>query len=243
MAPWPPLGCDPAGFFCLNSEYSKKPISIMNQVTFLVDGFNLYHSVREAGKVLNTSTKWLDIKTLCSSYLHIIGGIVGDKTKLKNIYYFSALAKHIEAKDPDVTARHKSFLKCLRDTGVFVELSRFKPKTIKCPFCGKLFVKYEEKETDVAIAIKLLDILLSDECNTTVLLTGDTDIAPAVKTANRLFPKKRILFAFPYLRKNRELLKLAPGSFGINKKQYAKYQFPDPYELSDGILINKPLTW
>lgn len=217
----------------------------MNQVTFLVDGFNLYHSVREAERILRSSTKWLNIRELCASYLHLIRNEVGDKTKLKNIYYFSALAEHLEASNPDVTARHKNFLKCLKDTGVLVELSRFKAKEIRCPYpsCGKQFIKHEEKETDVAIASKLLEILFKDECDTVVLLTGDTDLAPAVKTTMRLFPKKRILFAFPYLRKNQELLKLAPGSFGIGRKQYAKYQFPDPYMLSDGTPVKKPSSW
>jgi hypothetical protein len=56
-------------------------------------------------------------------------------------------------------------------------------------------------------------------------------------------PNKRVLFAFPYLRKNKELSKLASGSFAIGKSQYAKYQFPDPYILSSGTTIDKPLTW
>jgi hypothetical protein len=51
-APWPPLGCDPTGFFVsfLSPHEGIQP-STMNLVTFLVDGFNLYHSVRSAGKL------------------------------------------------------------------------------------------------------------------------------------------------------------------------------------------------
>jgi len=171
----------------------------MDLVTFLVDGFNVYHSVRTAGKILSLSTKWLDIKRLCSSYLHLVAKAIGSKTQLANIYYFSALATHIEAVDPDVTARHRRFIKCLEDTGVIVELSRFKPRQVKCPEpkCGKVFFKHEEKETDVAIAVKLLEVFLRNECDTAVLVTGDTDLAPAVRTALSLFPNKRVLFAFP----------------------------------------------
>jgi len=217
----------------------------MNRVTFLVDGFNLYHSVRTAGKKLNKSAKWLDIRALCSSYLHLVKGIVGDTANLEKVYYFSALAKHLDAVDPKVTLRHKKLLKCFEDTGVIIELSRFKPKQIKCPnpSCGKIFTKHEEKETDVAIAVKLIEIFIVDECDTAVLVTGDTDLAPSVKTADRLYPSKKILFAFPYGRKNRELSKLAPGSFGINKNQYVKYQLPDPFQHSDGTIISKPAVW
>jgi uncharacterized LabA/DUF88 family protein len=217
----------------------------MNQVTFLVDGFNLYHSVRQAEKVLRSSTKWLDIKGLCSSYLYLVSGAVGDKAELKSVYYFSSLAKHRERDDPDVTARHQEFIKCLKNTGIFVELSRFKPKEIRCPFpkCGKRFVKHEEKETDVAVASKLLEVFYTNECDTAVLVTGDTDLAPAVKTANRLFPEKQILFAFPYGRKNRELSQLARESFAIGKNQYVRHQFPNPYQLSNGTLVKKPPSW
>ena len=224
----------------------------MNQVSFIVDGFNLYHSVREAAKDIKllkgrkVSTKWLNIKNLCSLYLPQLHSVVKDRTKLKKIYYFSAFAHHIEIYDPDVVTRHKKFIKCLEDTGVSVEIHRFKQKEIKCNAergCRKKFFKYEEKETDVAIAVKLLEIFFNDECDTAVIVTGDTDIAPAVTTAKRLFPTKTIIFAFPYKRKNNELLQLAPGSFKINSKQYMKNQFADPYKLSDGTLINKPSIW
>ena len=120
----------------------------------------------------------------------------------------------------DITNRHKAFLRCLEDTGVIVELRRFKKKTIKWPHpqCGRTFVKHEEKETDVAIALKLIEIFLTNKCDVAVLVTGDTDLAPAVRTAHRLFPSKKILFAFPPYRKNRELAQLAPGSFGFKPK-------------------------
>ena len=215
----------------------------MNRVIFLIDGFNLYHSVKHAERELKASTKWLDIKGLCSSYLHLISHAVGAKTTLVKIHYFSALAVHLEAKNPDVTARHKTFIRCLKDNGIDVELSRFKWKKIECPFCHRQINRHEEKETDVAIALKLLEIFIHNECDTAVLMTGDTDLAPAVKTANRLFPDKQVIFSFPYKRKNKELEQLAPGSFMISKKQYVKHQFPDPYILSGGISVHKPASW
>ena len=43
----------------------------MNRTTFLVDVFNLYHSVKEAGKDLGVPTKWLDLRSLLSFYLPV----------------------------------------------------------------------------------------------------------------------------------------------------------------------------
>lgn len=212
----------------------------MNRVTFIVDGFNLYHSVRDAEHVLKKSTKWLNIFELCRSYLPSIGSVLNEKTALQKIYYFSALAKHREPSDPDVTKRHKDFIECLKDTGIIVQLGRFKPKEIKCPLCHRAFIKHEEKETDVAIGIKLLEIFHTNECDTAILVTGDTDLAPVLSPAKRLFSSKNILFLFPAYRKNNELAKLAPGSVLIKPGRYVKHQFSNPYRLSNGITISKP---
>ena len=113
----------------------------MNRVTFIIDGFNLYHSVREAAKLLNSPTKWLNIKDLCSVYLGTISGIVSEKTTLESIYYFSAFAKHLLSVDPKVVVRHKKLIKCLEDSGIQVELSRFKSKEIRCPLKNNYCIK------------------------------------------------------------------------------------------------------
>ncbi|MDZ7759615.1 MAG: NYN domain-containing protein [Desulfovermiculus sp.] len=211
----------------------------MSRVAFLIDGFNLYHSVREAQRELNASTKWLNIKGLCQSYIYLLG----KEATLFQVYYFSALAKHLEATNPDVTQRHQDFIECIKDTGVQVELNRFKKNSVKCKYCNRKFFRHEEKETDVSIAIKLLEIFINDECDIAVLVTGDTDLSPAVKTAKRLFPNKKIGFAFPYKRKNKELAKLADYQFEIKKQVYAKFQFSDPFITQEGIAINKPVSW
>ncbi len=212
----------------------------MDRITFIIDGFNLYHSIRAAQRDSGgKSTRWIDIKSLCGSYLHLFG----KDAVLHEVYYFSALAKHLEATHPDVTKRHRALIRCLQSTGVITQLNRFKKKSIVCPICKKKHNKYEEKETDVAIAVKLLELLVTNSCDTVVLVTGDTDLAPAVRVADRLFPLKRVVFAFPYKRKNKELAKLSPGSFTISKEQYTKHQLPDPFVLSIGVKINKPSKW
>lgn len=149
----------------------------------------------------------------------------------------------MEPVKPDVTTRHRLYLECLEDTGVVVQLSRFKMKDITCPTCKHVFQRAEEKETDVSLASKLLEVLFKGECDTAVLVTGDTDTAPAVRTASALFPLKRVCFAFPFGRKNKELAKLVSTSFRISKEAYAKHQLPNPFTLSTGKVLAKPLKW
>jgi len=210
------------------------------RTTFLVDGFNVYHSLTQASKDMQgASTRWLDLKGLLSSCLPIIDR----QARLEEIYYFIALALQRDAQDPGTTKRHRAYIDCLRASGVITELGRFKYKDVWCEDCRKKQGHYEEKETDVAISVKLIELFHNDACDVAVLVSGDTDLAPAVRAANRLFPSKLVCFAFPYKRKNEELAKLVPRSFRIKKERYASFQFPDPVVLAGGRGISKPPHW
>lgn len=215
-------------------------MSSTNRTVFLVDGFNVYHSLREAENDLGQqSVKWLDLHSLLSSYLPIVGA----GAKLERIYYFSALALHLDARKPGVTARHRSYIECLQSTGVMPVLGRFKYKEVYCRTCKKEQPHYEEKETDVAISVKLVELFSTDKADTIVLVTGDTDLVPAISTTARLFPAKEICMCFPYKRKSQELAKMVSKHFRIKKDRYLAHQFPDPVVLTSGKTIPKPLNW
>jgi len=78
----------------------------MNRITFLIDGFNIYHSAIDVSNFLGgVTTKWLNLHSLCHSYLQLFG----KDARLEEIYYFSALATHLEHKDPDKIERHKIY--------------------------------------------------------------------------------------------------------------------------------------
>jgi len=209
---------------------------MMQRTTFLVDGFNLYHSIKDLQRDFGIRTKWLNIRDLCVSLLPLIDKHAG----LQNIYYFSAYATHLN--DPEVLTRHQNYVSCLEDTGIIAIISRFKAKTIRCPSCGTIIIRHEEKETDVAIAAKLLELFARNACENVVLVTGDTDLVPAVKCARQLFSGCQVFVAFPYGRKNKELAQLT-HSFKIGRARYMAHQFPDPFILKDGTHINKPNSW
>jgi uncharacterized LabA/DUF88 family protein len=207
--------------------------------SFIIDGFNLYHSAVAASKDLaGASTKWLNIRALCESYLPNIGRA----NVSREFYYFSALAHHRTKVDPDTVARHQSFIDCLADTGVVIQLANFKEKQIWCGLCENQLTRHEEKETDVAIAVKLIELFATDRCDTAILVTGDTDIAPAVRYVKQYYPHKRVGFLFPYRRKNKELLALGTG-IKMSKEKYVEFQFPNTVILKDGRSRTKPIMW
>jgi uncharacterized LabA/DUF88 family protein len=221
----------------------------MNRTVFLIDGFNLYHSTKDARRDLEgQSTKWLDVRALCESYLHM----VGNGAQLEGVHYFSALATHLQAQDPGKVSRHEAFIECLKDTGVEVTLGKFKRKRdFRCPSCGKSrcghcgsrLKHHEEKETDVAIATKFLELAFTNACESIVLMIGYTDLTPAFDTVREAYPEKDIRFALPYGRHNNVLREMAPGSFTIGREKYTNHQFPDPYVMSSGEEVAKPITW
>lgn len=89
----------------------------------------------------------------------------------------------------------------------------------------------------------MIETLHLDLADTICLVTGDTDLVPAVKTAKHLFPDRRIWFLFPYKRRNNELARLADGYCYINKQRYTAHQFPNPLVLAPGRVIKRPPEW
>lgn len=209
------------------------------RVSFLVDGFNVYHSAVALSRDLDgVRTKWLDLWATMSSFLPHIGRTA----TLESVHYFSAFAHHMEASRPGTVQRHRDYLRCLRASGVSVSMGRFKEKFIWCNACKAHVSHNEEKETDVAIAVKLFELFHTDSCDLAMIVSGDTDLAAAVRSANLVFADKRVGFVFPYKRKNAELAAMTDTKFRMKKDRYLKHQFPDPY-IIDGVPVRRPPTW
>jgi len=211
----------------------------LKRVIFLIDGFNLYHSAIALQIKERIKAKWLNIYSLCKSYLHLFG----KNADLHKVIYFTAIPYYLQNVNPGRIIRHSNYMTCLESMGISVVYGRFKEKDAFCKNCRTTFIKYEEKETDVSIGITLMEVLFTDSCDVCVLMSGDTDLLPAVDKGKGLFPEKQIVFAFPYARKNAQLIQETPGSFSIGKKQYIRHQFPNPVTLNDGSAVYKPGSW
>lgn len=231
------------------------------RVSFIVDGFNLYHSVKSAERQLAPKRlRWLNLHSLCET---IVRSSLGPRTSLESVHYFSALATHLESKKPDVVRRHRTFIGALESTGVQVTLAKFKRKEhtnrlsefrVQLPWMRRWwrlpfdsvrlsYRSHEEKETDVAIACKLLELLCNRGCDAAVLMSGDTDLAAAIRTARLLYPTSSVFMALPYDRHNQELERLATRSFKISPQLYERHQFSDVVVGKKGKVFRKPSNW
>ncbi len=91
------------------------------RVSFFIDGFNIYHSIVSYKKDTGKNTKWLNLYSLCKSYIYLFG----KDTILKKVYYFSVYAHYL---GDETVRRHKNYAQCLTDCGVIPIMGHFKEK-------------------------------------------------------------------------------------------------------------------
>lgn len=174
----------------------------MTRIIAYIDGFNLYHAIDSLGK---PHLKWLDLWALAQS-LARAGEII------EAVNYFSAFATWLPAEH----LRHREYVKALEHKGVTCLLGHFKSKTRTCKQCGASWVQHEEKETDVHIASRLVADAYENRFDRAVLITADSDLAPALNIIKAAFPKKELFVVAPPGRYNhaRSLnikLEITPG--------------------------------
>ena len=215
------------------------------KVSFLIDGFNLYHSIEDLRTQHHIKAKWLDVKTLLRAYFtdSSFKNLSKERPSFNGIYYFTALRHHVAEEKPQSIARHERYINALESTGIEVIYGGFKPKTIKCTAtCGESFVKYEEKKTDVAIATKLLELVHKSHSEVYVIVSGDTDLIPAIETARLIDNRVKIILVFPFNRTNDELKKYADLSYTIKPKRYRSCQFNGLISIGSKKFA-KPSSW
>jgi uncharacterized LabA/DUF88 family protein len=227
-----------------------------------VDGFNMYHSLKAAERHLGAGVRlrWLDLNGLCDT---IMRSTFGPGATLGEVHYFTALAQHLEKHNPDVVRRHRAYISALKHSGVREYIANFKLKERHSPL-SHFKVKFnpiqhwwriranwiwlyqrmhEEKETDVAIAAKLFELLGSSPADAVVVITGDTDLVPAIKTARRMYKQAEICVALPFKRHNNQLHQCASRAVKIGITLYQQNQLPDTVTLAKGKVIKKPDKW
>ncbi len=202
----------------------------MPRVTAFVDGFNVYHAL-EANPAYR-KYKWLDYAALARCY-------IGSRDTLGGVCLFTALASW----DPDKVNRHQLYLRVLRQRGVKVVLGKFKRKDKVCRLCHREFHTFEEKLTDVNIAMHMFRGAYLDEYDRAILISGDTDIVPAVRMIHELFPTKQVAVVVPVGRYAVDLKQESDFHFQMKERQLARSQLPDV--IHDPALgeIHRPDTW
>ena len=199
----------------------------MKRVTVLIDGFNLYHALDDNPKL--TSFKWLNVAALARSFLHTNESLV-------DACFFTT----IPTWDPVKEKNLRTYLKALETIGTRSIFGEFHKKIIRCKKCGEFFEKYEEKQTDVNIAVELLRQAQADAFDTVIVLSGDSDLIAAIRLVRGTYPQKKVAIAIPPGRRAEQLKSVAHFHLKIRTEQIQNNQFPTIIDLPEGHRIISP---
>jgi uncharacterized LabA/DUF88 family protein len=179
----------------------------------LIDGYNLYHSLLEIEKDTGQKVRWLDVRKLSELLLN---RLFPPSCPYPTILFFTAYSDH---KGEEHVKRQKSYHQCLKKLGVkIVADGAWRSKDVPMahhfardfwPLSVYLKNKYRsiqthvEKGTDVSIAAHLMH--LGPRAKWVCLVTGDSDLLPAINLFRKTNPGVKLGLARPYKRDNRQM--------------------------------------
>ncbi|MEV4757412.1 NYN domain-containing protein [Micromonospora sp. NPDC049559] len=203
----------------------------MNRVIVYVDGFNLYHGLKDKHA---RKYHWLDLETLATSLLR-------PGQTLVQVRYFTARIRN----QPASERRQNDYLSALAAHCPNIQIveGRFQERLSICRSCHASWTTYEEKETDVNLALAIAQDAALDRFDTAILISGDADLRPALRVARELGGSKRIIVAFPPRRRSDALREEADACFTIGDAKIRNAQLPEKVMLKTGLLIERPAYW
>ncbi len=205
----------------------------MRRVITYVDGFNLYFGLRDKGW---RRYLWLDPQLLGSNLLKPGQTLVRTK-------YFSA---RISANpgDSGKHLRQQIFLEAIGTRGeTDIVYGHYLDKPRRCNACGAQWISHEEKMTDVNIAVSLLGDAIDNAFDTAIVISADSDLAPAISAVRHRFPSKFVVVAAPPDRRSQQLQSVANAYFTIGRKVIQDSQFPENVKKPDGFVLSRPASW
>ncbi len=143
-----------------DTQYTER----MNRTWVLYDGSNVYHKLKRTVPTIHLTTFPYDR----------FAQMIAKKKQLAMMYYVGEVKKYPgNAKSEGLYAHQQSLLANLRKQSVTTKL-------------GYLLLSdgtYHEKGVDVQIAVDIVRGAIKDEYDRCYLVSSDTDLLPAIKTA------------------------------------------------------------
>lgn len=210
---------------------SNQDIQNKKRVIVYVDGYNFYYGLKE-----NSWKKyyWLDMVKFCERFM-------GGNQELIKVKYFSAPTGH-ESKNK----RQSKFFQANKNNPRFeLILGNYMNKDVSCYSCGVTFKVPEEKKTDVNIATQIIADCIYDNCDISILISGDSDLTPPLEFIKKHSPSHLITIFFPPKRHGHHLKMIAHNSLSLEQwgSRFKNSLLPDEVELESGYKITRPDKW
>ena len=205
----------------------------MQRVTAYIDGFNLYFGLRQSKL---RRYYWLDLPALITTLLK-------PNQELIATHYFTARIK-TNGKNADDAKRQGEYIEALATRpGLATQFGHYLQKTRHCKKCSATWPDYEEKMTDVNIAVQLLTDAFEDRFDTAIIVSGDSDLTIPIQQVRQRFPHKRLIVAFPPNRHSEQLKTVAHGHLTVGEDKLKRSQLPDPVITASGYPLQCPAYW
>lgn len=204
----------------------------MTRVAAYIDGFNLYFGLKDAGF---KRYYWLDVAALASNLLK-------PDQALAATHYFTARIRDNGRNGAD-QKRQGTYIEALQLRGVKTQFGHYLDKPRSCRKCKATWTDYEEKMTDVNIAVQLQGDAYDDAFDVALVISGDSDLTTPIRRIRKRFPGKRVIVAFPPNRHSSELKRWASGYLTIGEDKLRASQLPDQIIKPGGFLLERPSTW
>jgi len=228
------------------------------RVNVYIDWFNVYHVLKNHINKKNDSweaeLKWCNLRNLAESYLK-------ENEELWNVYFFTADSWIKETKK-----RWINYQKALNEHNITIIKGKY--NSITKTFINKMKVlffllgidiwnqdekiyipkrltyrTYEEKRTDVNIAIKILEDAFLWKYDRAIIMSWDSDIVPSIESVKKNFPEK--LFTTLWITGTKwQLIKNRCDSHEIVwYKRMKKHRFDYEIKTSKWEVLSIPEKW
>ena len=202
----------------------------MERVVVYIDGFNLYFGLSERGW---RRYLWLDLP-------HVARSLLGPGQALVGTKYFTSRVRA----DPGKVQRQSTYLQALEVRGgLSIHYGRYQEKTKQCRNCLTTWTEYEEKMSDVRLAVELLRDTFANLYDTAIIVSADADLQPPIEVIKADYPRKRVVIVFPPARDSYHLRAIAHAYFRIGRGRLSGSQLPPTVKKPDGYMLQRPPEW
>ena len=210
------------------------------KVNIYVDGFNFYYGLKDMVKHKRDWRKfyWIDLVKLFEQFLL-------EDEELGTVHYFTA-----RPKNKGKTARQNNLMNCnkvINGDKLKIHYGKYQDKSMKCRAddgCGKEFMHWEEKQTDVSLAIKMIEDCHNTDCNKIILVSGDSDFLPPLKLIKNFYKTIDLTVLFPPVKYTNSIVTLGLTCVSMDryKTKWNKAVLDSVFEI-DGKTFRMPVEW
>lgn len=229
----------------------------MKRVNVYIDWFNVYHVLKN--KIQHwvppweAELKWCNLRSLTESYLQ-------EWEELWDIYFFTA-----DSWIQETRKRGVSYKQALNHHNITIIKWQYSNITktfmnkmrvllfklwITCEWDEKDYIPkvlkyktYEEKRTDVNIAVKIVEDAFLWKYDTAIIMSWDSDIVPAVESVKKHFPQTHFMTLWITGTKGQLIKDRCDEHQVIWYKKMKAHRLPDTIKISSEKILEIPKEW